>query len=186
THPGVTSGTRMLGLPGILLFLLGTNASHNLQDFTLKEVEGKWYLSGTASGAGWIENPKWMEKASLVIMTPTTDGDLHMNSSLMITKGTKNIGCIRIYHFLKRTKTLGTFTFYSLYYQALTEVSVVDVQVDKYVIIKNKRTTKQNVTFNLELYTRKPVVSLEVKRLFSQYSLKQRFTPAKTIFVSYQ
>ncbi|KAF5893511.1 lipocalin-like, partial [Clarias magur] len=75
---------------------------------------GKWYLSGTATGPGWIDDPKWVEKVSVLIVTPTTGGDMQVKNSLMRTDGTTELGCIKVYNILVKTRTVGKFYFNSM------------------------------------------------------------------------
>ncbi|KAM9441017.1 lipocalin-like isoform 1-T1 [Clarias gariepinus] len=176
----------MLGLLGVLLFTLGTNATPNLPDFNVNKLAGKWYMSGTVSGAGWIEDPTWMKWSSVLIVTPIANAEMQMKSSVKFPLSSSKFGCLIVIHTLKKTKTPETFLLNGLYYNPSTDVTFLDVKYDEYVIIQNKRTTKENVTYNLVLYTRTPVVSKDVNKKFSQVVRKEKFDPDKTVFLPYQ
>ncbi|KAM9440832.1 lipocalin-like [Clarias gariepinus] len=176
----------MLGLLGVSLFILRTNASLNVPDLDVKKLAGRWYLLGTAFGAGWIENPTWTEMVSKHLVMPAANGDLQVDSLLMTTNGPQTVVCTWMSHLLKRTKTPGIFSFRSLDEQTFIEVSFMDVKYGEYFITHRKMTMNENVTFSIRLFTRKPEVSLKVKNKLNQVALKQNPTPVKIIFLPYQ
>ncbi|XP_058239647.1 prostaglandin-H2 D-isomerase-like isoform X1 [Hemibagrus wyckioides] len=122
-HSGVTMATTMLGLLGVFLFIFTTNTQLQVSaDFNISKVEGKWYQTGVATNAKWFTDSKWMKKVSVAILTPTANGDVNMNGSVILTENSKDTSCLRFNLFLKKTKTTGKFILYNTRFQTRNDL----------------------------------------------------------------
>ncbi|XP_058239496.1 lipocalin-like [Hemibagrus wyckioides] len=176
--------TTMLGLLGVFLFIFTTNTQLQVSaDFNISKVEGKWYQTGVATNAKWFTDSKWMKKVSVAILTPTANGDVNMNGSVILTENSKDTSCLRFNLFLKKTKTTGKFILYNTRFQTRNDLYVLDVKYDEYIIVQNRWNIKEGVVFINKLLTRTPVVNPLIKQKFMQISKSNKNTAEKIVIL---
>ncbi|KAM9487623.1 lipocalin-like [Clarias gariepinus] len=179
--------TTMLGLLGVFLFVLSTNANPTpSSNFNVSKVEGKWYLSAVASSSRFLDGHKLMDKGSVVVVTVTADGNLQVNGSHLMRKDPKRVGCVKVSRLLRRSETPGRVATYSMHSRTKDETTILDVKDDEYIITQTKWTLKKNVTFTLELFTREPLVSEAIRKKFSQFAMKRHIDPERIRILPYK